>query len=90
MAIGPSAQTELHLSEEQVPAHVCYLDGKRIETRRHHMVACLLRQLISFELATRAFYLEHESGQWWLDQRLGDLDTIPMGGRVYNVPYAFI
>lgn len=83
-------QAELPLSSEQIPAHVCYLDGKKVESRCHHMVVCLLRQRLSPELRLpgRSLYLQHDSDQWWLDRLLSDLDTIPMGGRVYNVPYA--
>ncbi len=82
-------QAELHLSEEQVPAHVCYLDGKRIESRAHHVIGFSLRALLWPAMAGYSLWIQAEDGRYWNDKRLTDTTTIPMGARIYHLPPIF-
>ncbi len=78
---------ELHLSCESPPAHVYYLNGKRIEGRGHHIGGTHARTLLSPQCAGYAIF-RYAADNGWRDIQMNNSETIPMGARLYSVPPA--
>lgn len=74
---------ELPLSGE-TPAHVYYLNGKRVESRGHHIGGTNARMRLSPECA--GYHMWKESDDGISDTYLRDGDTISIGDRIYSIP----